>query len=240
MASTFKSTDDWAKFIIRRRVRSRHALFQDEQEFINAVMKTANEKKIQFDKGTLFKRARIGCTSEGEQFTDSYKKIPYPSDELKPPKNLRLIKDGRANSRGISVLYLASNIKTAIAEVRPWISAYVTIGTLELKKDLILVNLSKTSSAAWHVDEPIKKVIWQKINESFAKPISQGDEMWDYYATQYLSEVFKVNGYDGILYMSSQFEGGYNIVLFNSDDASVIKTELYKIRSLQFEFDLCT
>ncbi len=123
--------------------------------------------------------------------------------------------------------------------MRPWISAYVTIGTLKLKKDITVVNLFNDLDPTFKAADPIEKKVWKGINDSFSKPVNQGDEMWDYYATQYLAEAFNIKGYDGILYMSSQYIGGYNVALFNPDDASVISSELLKIKSVLYEFDNC-
>ena len=205
----------WSGFVLRRRKYSRHALLKEEQKFLDRVLAQADERRMHFDEGHEFVRARIGSDSEGEILTGSYKKIPYSFDQLKPSKNSRLIKDGRANPRGIRILYLADSVETAIAEVRPWISAYVTIGTLKLKKNITVVNLFNDLNPTFKVVDPIEAKVWKGINKSFSKPVNQGDEMWDYYATQYLAEAFSLKGYDGILYMSSQYIGGYNVVLFN-------------------------
>lgn len=239
MSSFWEGEVAWSGFVVRRRKYSRHALSKDEQEFLDRVLDQADERKMYFDESHGFIRARIGSDSEGEILSDSYRKIPYSDDQLKPPQNPRLIKDGRANPRGIKILYLADSIETAVAEVRPWIGAYVTIGTLKLNKDITVVNLYNDLNPKFKVFDPVEAKIWEGINKSFAKPVNQGDEMWDYYATQYLAEAFKLKGYDGILYMSSQYDGGYNVALFNPDDASVISTKLLKIRSVLYEFDHC-
>ena len=229
----------WSAFILRRRLISRHALSKDEQKFLDRILNQADERKMHFAKGHEFIRARIGSAPKGKSLQDLQEKIPYPKEELKPsPQKIRSIKDGRANPRGITVLYLADSIETAVAEVRPWISAYVTIGTLKLNKDITVVNLYKDfPPSLFSVSDPVEEKIWEGINKSFAKPVSHGDEMWDYYATQYLAESFKLKGYDGILYMSSQYDGGYNVALFNIDDASVISTKLIKISSVLYNFD---
>ena len=47
---------------------------------------------------------------------------------------------GRLNPRGIPFLYLAEDSKTAIAEVRPWVGALVSMGVFEILRDCTLVD----------------------------------------------------------------------------------------------------
>lgn len=51
--------------------------------------------------------------------------------------------DGRVNSAGIRCLYLANSVNTTINEVRAGIFDYITIGTFELKEDIIVVDFRK-------------------------------------------------------------------------------------------------
>jgi hypothetical protein len=77
----------WSGFVVRRRKYSRHALTKGEQKFLDRVLEQADERRMYFSEGHEFIRARVGSDSKGEILTDSYKKIPYSFDQLKPPKN---------------------------------------------------------------------------------------------------------------------------------------------------------
>lgn len=50
--------------------------------------------------------------------------------------------EGRVNPRGIPCLYAASNLETAVAEVRPWLGALVSVAQLSPVRLLRLVNCS--------------------------------------------------------------------------------------------------
>lgn len=64
--------------------------------------------------------------------------VPYPVDRMKPRRDRT--KEGRANPKGIPYLYTANDKETAIAEVRPWIGAYVSIAELKVVRPLTIVN----------------------------------------------------------------------------------------------------
>lgn len=50
--------------------------------------------------------------------------------------------EGRANARGITCLYLASDLETTLHEVRAGVFDFVSIGKFLLKKDIVVVDLS--------------------------------------------------------------------------------------------------
>src|SRR5690606_32022899 len=65
---------------------------------------------------------------------------PYSLDGMgKPPQELST--HGRANPAGIPYLYLASDSKTAISEVRPLKGDLVCVATLKIPSGLRIVNL---------------------------------------------------------------------------------------------------
>ena len=49
--------------------------------------------------------------------------------------------EGRANARGITCLYLASDADTTLHEVRAGVFDYVCVGTFQLRKDITVVDL---------------------------------------------------------------------------------------------------
>lgn len=56
-----------------------------------------------------------------------------------PPSGKR--KPGRVNPEGIGILYLTSDEKTALREVRASAFDYITIGKFKLIKDIKVVNI---------------------------------------------------------------------------------------------------
>jgi hypothetical protein len=149
--------------------------------------------------------------------------------------------EGRANPRGIPSLYIATSADTALAEIRPWIGATITVARLQLERDLTVIDCSKFQSK-WGgflsiIGDKTKSLedgIWTAIDRAFATPVSKEDESKDYIPTQILAELFKSEGYDGIVYKSLLSPDGLNLALFNLNDAKVVHCELYKLDSISF------
>ena len=78
--------------------------------------------------------------------------------------------------------------------------------------------------------------IWMAIDQAFAEPVTRNEESGQYIPTQIIAELFKSEGYNGILYKSLLSEDGYNLVLFDVDDASMDDCTLYTAASINFDF----
>ncbi len=176
-----------------------------------------------------------------------------------PQKHLS--KEGRLNSEGIPYLYLATNIDTAVAEIRPWIGSEVTIGYFELLADLKIVDtsndepknpLSKYQITNSNGNFDIKKrpietytpdekedYIWGDINLAFSTPISPDDSHLRYLTTQYLAEKLKMNNYDGIAYRSSLSPNGHNIAIFDPIKAKCVSCRMFEIKKIKYEYEEC-
>jgi hypothetical protein len=129
-------------------------------------------------------------------------------------------KDGRASSRGIPVLYCATNEATAVAEVRPQLGDLVSTAELRTRCDLRVVDCSRCHDSKWFpfedVPEPeIDEVVWSDIDKAFRDPVARGDDGIDYIPTQILTELFKHEGYSGVAYRSSFGTDGINVALFD-------------------------
>jgi hypothetical protein len=75
-----------------------------------------------------------------------------------------------------------------------------------------------------------------RIDRAFATPVSKEDEARDYIPTQVLAELFKAQGYHGVVYKSLLSDDGLNVALFNLDHAKVINCSLVRLDSIQFKF----
>lgn len=203
-------------------------------------------------------RARIGVS--WIEFADGDEQpCPISPHEMgAPPKHLA--KAGRLNSEGIPYLYLATKIDTAVAEVKPWIGSELTIGIFEILSDLRIVDASndkpmsvlslyefinpngqafeirKRNINSFTASEK-EKFIWSEINSAFSRPISPNDTPLKYLSTQYLSEKFKTEGYDGLGYKSSLNQEGYNIALFNPRKAKCIGCRMYEIKQVEYKYE---
>ncbi|MCU5070046.1 RES domain-containing protein, partial [Bacillus pacificus] len=142
-----------------------------------------------------FYRARIGNYSESEQLNA-------------PPEN-KILKSGRANPAGIRVLYSAINEETAIAEVRPWKSAIVTIASVRPKEVLKLVDLSKVSDrrkkilSSFFSSENLYNELdvldlLSTLDKTLSEPVHPESSELEYIPSQYLTEFIKSLEYDGV------------------------------------------
>ncbi len=254
----FIDPEDWQIFAKYLRDTNRFILSDYWDIFIKTVVTTSHKRTDILKKGIKLVRARTG-TSWVKFDDEDEQPCPISPHEMGPPPK-HLTKEGRLNSKGIPYLYLATNIETAVAEVRPWIGSELTIGYFEILEDLTIVDTSndkpKTSLSQYVFvkengnDFEIKKrpvesytfaekeeYIWGDINSAFSRPISPSDSPLRYLPTQYLAEKLKTKGYDGIAYKSSLNKDGYNIVLFNPDKAKCVGCRMFEVKKLKYEYE---
>jgi len=225
-----------------RFVRSKSA-----EQFLGEVRASCSSRKMSIPKDRAFWRARLGC--ECEEITEHHPDItvvfpeerPFGRDGMKPIPNWQ--GEGRANPRGIPALYLGTTRDTALAEVRPWIGAVISAAQLVTERELNVIDCSK-----YHARDSILDIfddhtksredgIWVAIDRAFATPVNKEDEARDYIPTQVLAELFKAEGYDGLFYKSLLSDDGFNITLFNLNDAKVIDCGLFRLDSIDFKFN---
>jgi hypothetical protein len=246
----FKSPNEWQEFcnfIVRT---NRYVLNKTWTDFINLILFSAQKRETILEKGTKLVRARIGSYYDEREDENGELRVvtgPLPPKELMapPPKKAE---DARINPRGISYLYLSNSVETAILEVRPWIGQEVSVGHFEIEKELKCIDTSRDKKGTFFyfgegkpklTQDEKEEFIWGGINSSFSRPVRSADETINYIPTQYLSEIFKSNGYDGIIYKSALTEKGYNIVLFNPKNAGLKGARVFKIKSIKQTFEEC-
>lgn len=212
-------------------------LLEDEAKFELKYLLASLESTIR--KGTSFFRARIGYKTE-EKEVDTFPvrvKVPYEGKEISSPPPQKT-KGGRANRHGVSYLYLASKIETALGEVRPHPGHYVSIANFENTVSLRFVDLRFVDLMKYY-DDPKKLEAFRILNDlsnELSIPVLP-EEQENYLVTQFISDVVRQLNYDGIIYKSSVSEG-YNLVVFTPETCSYQKSssELFKISSLSFNY----
>lgn len=168
-----------------------------------------------------------------------------PLDRIKmgvPPAHL--VTAGRANPVGISYLYLAEDIDTAILEVRPSNGAIVYVSKFNPNSNLKLLDLTdpKLTASVLRQGEEIESALkYLNLLELFArelaKPVLPDKSHLDYIPTQFICEFFKSKAnVDGIVF-SSSFGRGRNIVLFSSDKVENENPIHFKITKTTHEYD---
>lgn len=189
-----------------------------------------NYIKKSYKAGATFFRARICHDDTG-----------FPIGEMGAPP-LGRATAGRANPSGISCLYLADTVKTALNEIRAGVYDYVAMGKFVLKEDIEVVNLIVVDeiSPFWVDDNKVhavNKKHLQKIGFDIARPLRRHDSTLDYLPTQYISDFIKSKDFAGIEYKSTMNRGGYNLAIFDEELFECTDVDVYEIRKLEYEFD---
>jgi len=180
---------------------------------------------LQLKPGSLFFRARK---------SDTNKKFG-PSKMGKPPAEKT--KDGRANPKGIPYLYLASDADTAISEIRPTIKEHITVGKFILAKAIYVIDLRdpKIDSPFRYSDDldyVIKYLTFmRKLGWELSKAVHPKSAEIEYIPLQYLCELIKSQGYDGVIYKSSM-GNGYNLTVFDGSELKCTSTTLHEIEKI--------
>lgn len=162
-----------------------------------------------------------------------------------PPR--KVSKDLRANYRYIPYLYCSNHPYTAIVEVRPRLGAHISLASIQVDSEIRLLDFTMQNISSRMSDA--KKNLFYDLSAIYSKPITDDDDIIDYIPTQYIAEYAKNLGYDGIAYKSSltpELEGQdvekhpeldrYNIVVFNYNKCTPIKSNKFKVVHNMLEF----
>lgn len=237
----FKSWRGFWEFEYAVKNRTRYVHAAEVEAFLNTVLQTTEKRVEVLAPEQILWRAQLGCDwepiyEEGEYIDDN--PTPHPPQRMKPLSGRA--SEGRANPKGLPYLYLATNRDTALAEVRPWIGSFISVGQFKTLRELRLVNCTtEQKSLRFYFKEPSaekrEESVWADIDRAFAKPVSPSDDIADYVPTQIIAELFKADNFDGVAYRSSLGDG-HNVALFDLDMAELVSCFLFQVESISFEF----
>ena len=237
----FKSWRSFWNFEQATKNRTRYGHAPEVEAFLDTVLQTTEKRVEVLAQEKILWRAQLGCDWEpiyekGEYIDDN--PAPHPPDRMKPLSGRA--SEGRANPKGIPYLYLATNRDTALAEVRPWIGSFISVGQFKTLRELRLVNCTTDQQGfVFYLKEPSaekrEEAVWASIDQAFARPVSPSDDIADYVPTQIIAELFKANNFDGVAYRSSLGDG-HNVALFDLDMAKLVSCFLFQVKSIGFEF----
>lgn len=241
--SNFKSWNSYVKFSMYVRKQSRFIRNSENEEFLREIARTAKSRIEKIPMGFTLWRAQLGHDwRPSYQDEQNIADIPdaYPPERMKPKEHSA--KEGRANPKGIPVLYLSTHSHTAMCEVRPWLGSLISCAKFKTTHSLNVVSLpgdyedrfkyifSAPEFSKW------EETVWGDIGRAFSEPTTSSDSTADYAPTQVIAELFHSEGYDGITYKSIFGDDGYNVALFNLEDAELDSCCLCEAKSLQFSF----
>ena len=140
--ASWRSYRDFEERVLRKR---RHIWDRAIQAFLETVLKTRPDRDEKIPKDAIFWRAQLGVEYKPVKDEDGIEvgeePVGYSRDRMKPKADYA--REGRANSAGIPVLYLASSKLTAISEVRPWVESEISVGQFRITRDLRAIDLSR-------------------------------------------------------------------------------------------------
>lgn len=196
-----------------------HYVVEEKAKSLLEPLASQIENKISI--GKSFYRARIGFEKRyADLLNPEYDKItyyyePYREKNIQAPPPPKA-SAGRLNRQGVSYLYLSSDIKTAVSEVRPHPGHLVSVGKFILSREIRIADLESINLRKFCTDDKIKEFIFlNSIGKKFSMPITP-DEREQYLITQLFADTFRLLEFDGIRFKSSVSDG-YNIVLFDAN-----------------------
>lgn len=205
---------------------------------------------------TRLETARVGVLLENLEMeagkvTDTWYRARIEDDgTLIPPGEMGApppgsASSGRANPVGIPYLYVGSKPRTAITEVRPQPGETLTVAKFTIEPDAKVVDLrSPRQFITPFLMEDIEDIaalrghidFFERLGQELKTPIVPSAAAVDYIPSQYLCELIKKVGYDGVVYGSS-VSSGVNLALFQPWKATVEEeTFRVKVDNLDLKF----
>lgn len=181
-------------------------VLNDNSEFIQVI-----------DKGTIFYRARIVPQNKINRNNIRAKGnmlLGYDENNSREAP-LGFGTEGRNNIKGVSYLYLASNIETACSEVKPIVRQLLSVAEFESAKDLKIVNFAGDDVEIKEGTNELVDIpyIYSSIANEYTQPAISNEY---YVVTQVITDYIRKNGIDGIAYKSFYSDKGINYTFFNS------------------------
>jgi hypothetical protein len=246
---SFKSWRSYSIFRHAVDTKQRYILDDECKNFLNSILDTCKDRERFCKAGSILWRAQNGNSwrphyqydpeTHEDVYIDDFP-TPFPNSRMKPLEFSAT--EGRANSKGIPCLYVATDKETAMAEVRPWLGATISVGQFKMKRDLTIIDFSVEhgkNNLHLYFKEPtveeIVKAVWSDIDNAFSRPTKASDLKSEYAPTQIISELIKSKGYDGIAYKSSLADG-HNVCLFDLSSADTVRCSIYEATNIKFDF----
>lgn len=218
--------------------------YEFEETIKEKITAYGNSFDFYIEEGQEFYRARIGVKDtkvaysgfdlHGQRFFS-----PFVNEEIGKVPNLYAT-PGRANRTGVSYLYCATDMYTAISEVRPHPSDIVSIGKFVAIKKIRAFDLSTPHLMDFYLtDDSLKQlsdyVALANVFNTATPPSLEGR----YVITQLISDCIRQVGYEGIVF-SSTVGDGKNLVIFDPSKLHYIPNsqEACEIKSVKYDFSV--
>jgi hypothetical protein len=216
--------------------------FLVEAEYINVLRPVVPYIANTLQEGTRWHRARLGA----EMRAANLKEIGAPPTNFFQPHSDKALGAppvgstgaGRANRPGVSYLYVASDAETAAAEIRPHPGELVSLGCFDLTREQRVADLrAHDLTKLWRSDRELEMleliIAMEDAFATAAPPSNRGA----YTITQFLVEVFRQLGFDGVLFRSTVGDGD-NLVLFDPSAANWVtgSSRVIDVKKVRYDF----
>ncbi|NMG72370.1 RES family NAD+ phosphorylase [Parazoarcus communis] len=177
--------------------------------------------------GAEYVRARVGVQARLKrkhaypQDRHRFWYLPHTRKDIYNPP-VALATEGRFNRPRVSILYLASDVQTAVAELRPHPGHLVSTARFRLRRNLQVANFAKHDIRNFLSDsrlEDLRRIL--SIADVLNVPVQP--ELHSLYAiTQLFADAIRAEGFEGLTFRSS-VGAGKNISCFVSDAFEMIE-----------------
>lgn len=186
---------------------------------------------VKLQPGSRYVRARISDTG-----------IPLPGNEMgKAPE--KKASSGRLNAVGIGYLCLCQDKEVALSEIKASVNDVCTIATYEVPCDseIRVVDLSQITNVSYFMFDNKDVYLMNQedlleLDNAMKTTSDRNRSEVAYVPTEYISDLIKSMGVDGISYKSSLVPDVRDVVLFAEDKVEQISNELisYQISGIKY------
>jgi hypothetical protein len=241
LLESIRSTTDPKIAKIATRLESEN-YFVVEAELQQILGNYTRISETTIDEGCAFYRARVGFEDRKRNldggFETEYHYTPYTQDKIGSPLP-GIVGAGRANRPGVSFFYCATDLYTAISEIRPHPGDRVSIGKFTLQKDAKIFDLSESQLLHFYSsDKCLDSYIPLHTLSTLLNKVISPDERKQYSITQLIADCIRQLGFDGISF-SSTVGDGTNFVFFEPSIISYTENEasVVEIKQVKYRFD---
>jgi hypothetical protein len=237
----FPSWRSYWRFASEVSHRWRYVQSPETVQFLKLVAAQAKDRVAGVPQGRRFHRAQKAVHGWPDQNLGEEMDGPALPERMTPSPDSAT--EGRVNPKGIACFYMAADEHTAIAEVRPWIGAKVSVGVFRTLRPLRLVDCTRDAEKQWiYLEEPgaeeRTRAVWTHIAQAFREPVTREDDRADYAPTQVMAEMFRAEGFDGVAYRSGFGTDRFNVALFALDATELEMCSIYEIRDVTLAYEM--
>lgn len=159
----------------------------------------------------------------------------YEAADMGPP-SADCVSAGRAQLAGVSMLYLADTVLTAITEVRPDVKQYVTIGSFKIKpgRQLKVLDLARFRPVVILAPPKELEDLISLSRYAFSAPVHPGSRN-KYQAQAYFVQKIRDMGFDGIGYESAVHAQGRCYAFFDASHFRCTRTQLHQVQGISIQ-----